>query len=479
VLNPNLRTPFGPLQDFGQESFAAERQLTTLRRMIWLYFALLIAEGALRKWIAPSLTAPLLVVRDPVVLIIYVQAVRCRRFPVSGPMVVYFLLLSSFILLALFQMIAGIGGGPLVAVYGLRTNFLHLPLIFVIPQVFSYADVLKVGRWMLILSVPMAGLMIWQFLSTPDSWINAATIADVQQISFAMGKIRPAGTFSFATGAAHFFVLTTAFLIYGLAQPRANYSRWLLGAALLSVIVVQPVSGSRLLVLGCALVAVAAIVFAILARERAYRILAIAALICATLAALSLIGFFREVVTVFMVRWNSASEGSASVSLATRIVGGFLDPFALLAEAGPFGKGVGLGTNAASALMTGTPQFLLAEGEWSRVILEAGPLLGFSFLGYRAWLAGDMAVRAAVAAKQQHLLAWLLAWDACRSLVNEQFSQPTNLGFVVFVSGLCLAAMPAGRSALAAERAAGSEQPSRRKTDTSRASQGNVAHTAR
>ena len=110
-----------------------------------------------------------------------------------------------------------------------------------------------------------------------------------------------------------------------------------------------------------------------------------------------------------------------------------------------------MGTNAASAMMTGAAQFLLAEGEWSRVIMESGPLLGFSFLAYRTWLAGDVAIRATAAAAQQNLLAWLLAWDACRSLINEQLSQPTNLGFMVLVSGLCLAAMPAGRPVLAKE----------------------------
>jgi hypothetical protein len=427
--------------------------------MIWLYFGLLIAEGALRKWIFPSLTAPLLVIRDPLVLLIYVQAVRCRRFPSSGPMVAYFLLLISFILLALFQMITGIGGGPLVAVYGLRTNFLHLPLIFVIPQVFSYADVLKLGRWMLILSVPMAGLMTWQFMSSPDSWINAATMADAQQISFVLGKIRPAGTFSFATGAAHFFVLTTTFLIYGLVQPSARYSRWLLGAALLSVIVVQPVSGSRTLVVGCALVAVAAVMFGILNWRRSHRIFAVAALIVGMLAALSLFSFFREAATAFTVRWNDAS---ASEDSTARILGWFFDAFNLSPEAGLFGKGIGMGTNAASALLTGTPQFLLAETEWSRVILESGPLLGFSFLAYRIWVAGDIAVRAVAAAKQQHLLAWLLAWDACRYLINEQMSPPTQLGFMVFVGGLCLAAMPATQASLAAEHTK-REQPSRNK----------------
>jgi hypothetical protein len=379
------------------------------------------------------------------------QALRCRRFPFSGAMVAYWLLLTSFILLSVFQIVAGIGGGPVVAAYGLRTNFLYLPLIFVIPQVFSQRDVIKVGRWVLALSIPMAGLMIWQFMSPPDSWINNATMADAQQISFALGKIRPAGTFSFATGVAHFFVLATAFLMYGLAQPRAGYSRWLLGASLFSVLIVQPVSGSRLLVLGCALVVVAAILFAVLAKGGSSRPLVVALLICVALSVLSLTSFFREAMTVFMTRWSDASGGSANESLLGRVLGNFLDPFVLMSRVGLFGQGIGVGTNAASALMTGSVQFLLAEGEWSRVIMEAGPLLGFSFLAYRTWLAGDMAVRAVAAARRQNLLAWLLAWDACRGLLTEQLSQPTNLGFMILVSGLCLAAMPAGRAALATQ----------------------------
>jgi hypothetical protein len=419
-----------------------DEHLTALRRLIWLYFALLIAEGALRKWAVPSLSAPLLIIRDPLVLLIYIQAARCRRFPVSGPILVCFLLFSGFLLLALFQMIAGIGGGPVVAAYGLRTDFLHLPLIFIIPQVFSYADVLKVGKWVLRLSMPMAALMVWQFLSPPGSWINAGTIAGAGQLAFALGKIRPAGAFSFETGAAHFFVLATAFLLFGFAQPRAGYSPWLLGAALLSVLVVQPVSGSRLLVLGCALAAAAAITFAIFQWKRAHRILGVLAMISLTLIVLSLTAFFRDAVSVFMVRWNQAGGGSAADSLIARILGGFLEPFRVLPEVGLFGLGIGVGTNAGSALMTGAVQFLLAEGEWARVVMEAGPLFGFSFIAYRGWIAVSLAIRGIANAQRQNLLAWLLAWDACRSLLTEQISQPTNLGFMVVVAGLCLASMP-------------------------------------
>jgi hypothetical protein len=437
----------GYFQDSAWQASATDELVTAARRMIWLYFWLLIFEGALRKWI-PPLSTPLLVVRDPLVLLIYFQAVRCRRFPVNAAMAAYFLLLTLFILLALVQVTAGIGGGPLVAAYGLRTDFLHLPLIFVIPQVFSYADVLKMGKWILILSIPMAALMVLQYMSPPESWINAATAADAKQIAFVEGKIRPAGTFSFVTGAAHFYILATAFVIYALAEKRAVYSRWLVWAALFSIAIVQPISGSRTLVLGCALIAVGAIVFAILNPERAHRIIAMAILIGAAVGALSLTSFFQEAVTTFMTRWDQANAATGGVQrgLVWRFLGTLLDAFDVLPTAGFFGKGLGMGTGAGSTMMTGSSQFLLAESEWPRVVLESGPFLGFSFLAYRMWIAGKTALEAVAGARRQQLLAWLLAWHACPNLVTEQLSQPTNLGFMVFASGICLAAIPRNRS---------------------------------
>ena len=424
-----------------------DQHVIALRRLIWLYFWFLVLEGALRKWIVPSLSTPLLIVRDPLVILIYLQAIRCRRFPLNGPMLGCFFLLVGFVLLALVQIITGVGGGVLVAIYGLRTNFLHLPLIFVIPQVFNYADVLKLGKWILLLAIPMTALMVLQFESSAGSWINAATRSDVQQIEFAMGKVRPSGTFSFATGAAHFFVLATTFVVYALAQKRNIYPGWLVWSALVGVLIVQPVSGSRLLVLGCGLVVAGTIVFGTMNLGRAQKILGVVVLIAIVFGVLSFTSFFREATDVFMTRWNDASDAAGGVQqgIVWRFFGGFLEPFTLVSDAGLIGKGIGMGTNAASAMMTGALVFLLAEGEWARVVLEAGPLLGFSFLLYRVWVAGTIGFRAWSSAKQGQLLAWLLAWDACRSLVTEQISQPTNLGFMVFVAGLCLAALAEDR----------------------------------
>lgn len=439
----SITADFDFAQDYYELESAETQQLVTLRRMIWIYFWLLILEGALRKWLVPSLSAPLLVVRDPVVLMIYFQAVRCKRFPVSGAMLAYFVLLICFILLALVQIIMGVGGGPLVALYGLRTNFLHLPLIFILPQVFSFEDVIKLGKWVLLLSIPMAMLMVLQYKSPPNSWINAATKADAGQLTFTGGRIRPPGTFSFITGAAHFYVLVSAFVFYGLGERVKVYPRWLIYGALLSLAVVQPVSGSRTLVLGCGLVFASAIAFGILNPGRASKIVVAAVLLVAVVACLSMTSFFREAVEAFMTRWDEANSSSGGVEqgLIGRFFSWFTEPFRMLSDAGMIGKGVGMGTNAASALLTGMLVFLLAESEWSRVVLEAGPLLGFSYLFYRAWLAGSIGLRAFRAGTRRQLLPWLLSSAACLSVLTEGLSQPTNLGFMVLLSGLCLASI--------------------------------------
>ncbi|MBA3651978.1 MAG: hypothetical protein H0W66_10995, partial [Chthoniobacterales bacterium] len=60
--------------------FDSSKTIRHLRQLIWLYLWLLIFEGAFRKWIVPQLSAPLLLIRDPVALLIYLLALRARLF---------------------------------------------------------------------------------------------------------------------------------------------------------------------------------------------------------------------------------------------------------------------------------------------------------------------------------------------------------------------------------------------------------------
>src|SRR5258706_9102682 len=195
-----------------------------IKGLIWLYFWLLIFEGVLRKWVLPAYANPLLIVRDPVVITIYCLAILCRVFPWNRFVFV-------IIILAVVSFTASMVFGHQnlkVALFGIHTNFLHLPLIFLIARVFNFDDVKQIGKWILILSIPMAILMIKQFQAPPhDVLVQGVDGAFVQIGGLIGGKIRPPGTFSFVTGPVSYFALAAAFLIYGVIQKKA-YSTWVL-----------------------------------------------------------------------------------------------------------------------------------------------------------------------------------------------------------------------------------------------------------
>ena len=91
-----------------------------IKSLIWMYFLMLVFEGVLRKWVLPGLAEPLLLVRDPIVVMIYLLAFSRGLFP--WRLAVMALAVMSM-LSVVFATIAG--GNVLVTFYGLRTNYLH------------------------------------------------------------------------------------------------------------------------------------------------------------------------------------------------------------------------------------------------------------------------------------------------------------------------------------------------------------------
>ncbi|HEY6229396.1 MAG TPA: hypothetical protein VI282_19915, partial [Verrucomicrobiae bacterium] len=146
---------------------AADRSssIRAVRILIWTYLVLLVVEGALRKWALPRFSDPLLIIRDPVVLAIYIFAIRARLFPINGYLVTVGAIgVLSFIVTIItlypylpLQVILLVDG------YGFRSDFLHLPLIFVMAEALDLEDVQKIGRWTMLLAIPMAALMVLQF----------------------------------------------------------------------------------------------------------------------------------------------------------------------------------------------------------------------------------------------------------------------------------------------------------------------------
>src|SRR5437867_3150867 len=238
-----------------------EKAKHRVRQLIWVYLWLLLIEGALRKWVMPRYSNELLLIRDPVMLAIYFYAIRAQVFPKNGwtisLWVIGILSVLAILVSPLFSYLplkAMLG----VLAYGFRTNFLHLPIIFVIASVFDEEDVKKFGWWILVMMIPMGLLMAAQFQASPDSFINrTAGLGEGEQLTAGGGKIRPPGTFSFISGPVFYISIATSFLIYG-ALTRTVYKNWLLIVAGVALVVGIVVSGSKSAVASVLLVVIAA-----------------------------------------------------------------------------------------------------------------------------------------------------------------------------------------------------------------------------
>jgi len=153
---------------------------------------------------------------------------------------------------------------------------------------------------------------------------------------------------------------------------------------------------------------------------------------------------FKEGANVLSTRFAEvaeATEQSIPQDLISRALSTFSDGLFVIGKAPFLGYGLGVGTNAGAKLLLGQATFLLMEGEWPRIILESGPLLGIAYLIWRLSLAGRvlwLSIRSIISG---NLLPMLLFSSSILPMISGQFGQPTILGFAVFVTGLAVAAM--------------------------------------
>lgn len=420
-----------------------EKMFRNIRRLIWLYFWLLLIEGALRRWVLPQLSAPLLIVRDPVLLLTYVLAWRARVFPSNRWVLA--LAIIGFLSLAVSVIPLWVYSLPrilLISGFGFRANFLHLPLIFLMPAVFTHKDVKKFGWWTLLLIVPMTLLMVAQFQGGPDSILNRTASGEGEMITAGSGKVRTSGTFSFIIGVVSYYALATAFLLWA-ALKRGIYRYWLTIVAASALVIGIVVSGSRSVVAACALV-IASLSVVLILRPRAVTRLGQALVMAVVLGwILTKTPVFKEGFEVLTTRFYDVAEAtdqSITAGMVSRIVEGFTKGIFIIGQAPFFGYGLGIGTNAVAKILTGETAFLLAEEEWSRIFLESGPLLGIAFVLWRCGIALEIGFLCLKSVRRGNILPLLLFSSSFFQLVIGQFGQPTVLGFTVFVTGLALSA---------------------------------------
>ncbi|MEO6722054.1 MAG: hypothetical protein ABIN67_16935 [Ferruginibacter sp.] len=408
-----------------------------LKMGIWLYFYLWIFEGALRKWFLPQLSMPLLIVRDPIVLWLIFLAYQRGLFKPN-------FYLTAIVALGVLSFGAAMfmgHGDKWVAIYGARTMLLYFPMMFVIGNVFNQADVLKMGKVLLWIAIPMTVLLVLQFYSPQTAWVNRGVGGDEEGAGFggALGYFRPPGTFSFTNGTTCFYSILAPFIIYYWLTPK-KLNKYILLLATGALLVAIPTSISR----GLFLQVGVSVVFMLIAisRNPKYfgKVFIATVLVVVAFALFSNVGFFQTATEAFTSRFENANESEGGLvegTIGNRFFGALIKAISF-STGSMVGMGVGSGTPLGALLLKDDTVARTADFEWLREIGEMG-VMGLGLIMLRVGLTLKIAVASYHKLKKDDMLPWLLFSIGALVISQGQLHQPTILGFCALVGGLCMA----------------------------------------
>lgn len=352
----------------------------SLSRAGYVFIAVLlivVLEGAIRKWAVSSATLPLILTRDLLVAYLIMSAWtrgHFRRQPVATAV----LLAWSCLVVAwgLLQLIGG-ESSPTVLLIGLRFWLLYAWFAVAAASSMNEADyraALLVAVWCLVLMAPLAVL---QYLSPPGARINAQTEGDEGAIfTVVAGVVRTTGTFSFTLGYATFLAMAAplVFAVVG-ARKRTKAQSLFAMAALGCFVAGSVVSGSRAAVVFSGAMLLAYFLGRLwLARGKARTRAGVAVLLGLMLVAVLLYAFSGALETTS----QRFEQAAATEDFQGRLLMNFIGESHVYDSVTWLGQGLGLGSNLAGYVRTGSPAFTIAEIEAGRILLEGG-LIGYAF----------------------------------------------------------------------------------------------------
>ncbi|MBT7651229.1 MAG: hypothetical protein HN553_09665 [Opitutae bacterium] len=430
-----------PLQRLSSEYVSTE--ISLIKKLIWLYFLLLLFEGALRKWFLPGLSQGLLIIRDPVVIWIYFIAYKKGLLSLQNKYIQT--LIRWTLICGLISLL--VKAHPLTIAYGIRTNLLHFPLIFVMGRVLTLQDVISFGKAFLILALPMTWVVAQQFQADRFDIMNVASGGTGHQMMTSGDKVRASGTFSFISGIVFYYCFAIAFIIYGFLQKEI-FTKWVLYLGTGATFLAMVTAGSRS-VIAESLQVFACLGFLAYFKPNQFGKITLSSFFLLSIGLFlhSQIALFQEGLEFLSMRFEEAAnvEGNPIEAYFIRYWEIIYSPFRSLnfqSVQGWLGNGIGAGTRAGAALGRGYG----FELDWSRHIYENGAILGLIFIFIRIWITRDLLSVCISAIKKNSYLAILLWGAAAPVILFGILGQPTNLGFAAFGGGLCLAAARKGPS---------------------------------
>ncbi|WP_009634500.1 hypothetical protein [Synechocystis sp. PCC 7509] len=362
------------------------------RRSIYLLFIIVIIEGAIRKWIFPQFSELIYFLKDFILVGIYINYYILSNSDKKYPIKNWGINSLTFITVAwcVFQAFNPSLGSPLVGIFGLRGYIFYIPLMWMIPSMFSSEKKLyNFLRLHTFFMIPVGILGFLQFFSPASSILNAyANDEAISRATFGnTGAARITGTFSFLSGYSVYLIVCFGLLITFLSLKQSRLWLWIFVSELFLVCVNSFMTGYRVVIFAAVLFLFLYFSAKLVTQPTNTLRLAKKFLFPSLVVAIAAFIWFRPAIDSFWFRVTSTDDVSA------RISGSLTQPFNFIQYKELDGFGTGATHQATPALRkvlklpAGEPIPVSFEPEPGKIALELGPIGFFLWYGLRIVLA--------------------------------------------------------------------------------------------
>lgn len=362
-----------------------------LRFLILSYFFFILFDGILRKWILPSLSTPIMGIKQGIaVLIVIFGLLYIKKFSLWE---------YSFAVIGVIVYITSIlagHGNHIVALYGCLPYWFGLPVCYIIGKTLLSKDIILINKIIIITSLFNSLLVIIQYVLPSGHILNfQGGIVEENIYSFSAadlaGGFRPAGIFIHNTHNTLFSCLSISITFYYLFHQSNSYSRSFLVTIIVLDFIASICSVSRMnMILHIALI----IYILLITNKRYYKQIIISGCIILPLSIVivnSKIG--EKTINNIGNRFESAAMHQFNTS--NILTGTIMDiynrniKYNIDAITNPkttdgadisfWGYGQGLSTQVGSKILGLTKHsgFTLAEWDGLRIMCESGIFLGW------------------------------------------------------------------------------------------------------
>ena len=184
--------------------------------LIYLYYFFIIYDAIFRKWLIPSLSAPIMMIKQIIAILIFFFGIKylIRQESISWEKLSIVVGLIVF----LISLIWG-HGNILVAFWGCLPYWFGIPVCFIIGKVLQQKDLINIGKITVYTSIINSLLIIIQFYLPTGHWLNykgwviGENISSLTTVDLA-GMFRPCGIFITSSHNSLFMLFALSFILY-------------------------------------------------------------------------------------------------------------------------------------------------------------------------------------------------------------------------------------------------------------------------